>query len=220
MDGITTKRGSSSISGREGGSGGGSGSARVCPTTDGHMENERVRGVVVAKPATTNGKDDHEELPEDEDGDRFSDHGISSSSSSSSSRSSEEEGGEFSDTDDTSDGAFSLDMDVVDDVTSDEGFELGEVRLLPIVTLYLGRRGRERKGGMGVSKWWLSSKQNVYPALAGNRNRHTVNIPGCGLGNARGHVEKDRSAGECGRITFYTRFAFFKNLENNFVVPK
>lgn len=35
------------------------------------------------------------------------------------------------DSDLISDGEFCVDMDMVDDVTNDEGFELGEVRLLP-----------------------------------------------------------------------------------------
>lgn len=39
------------------------------------------------------------------------------------------EGGSSVDSDGTSDKEFSLDMDVVDDVTNDEGFELGEVSL-------------------------------------------------------------------------------------------
>ena len=109
-------------SGSSGGGRDGSGGARVCPTSNDYFENDGVVGAVVVKPSTTNEEHRRQE-PEGEDGDRFSVHTSHSSS--------EEDWEDSSDTDQTPDGEFSLDMDVVDDVTSDEGFELGEVSWHP-----------------------------------------------------------------------------------------
>ena len=72
------------------------------------------------------GQDDkRQEVDEDEDRDNAE---LIDGSSSSSSSESEGEEEDSTDSNRTSDGEFAVDMDVVDDVTNDEGFELGEVR--------------------------------------------------------------------------------------------
>ena len=120
--------------------------AKICPTSDEQADEGGVADPEAERPATrrldgrmldglngdvkrqgTGQDDQRQEVDEDEDRDNAE---LIDGSSSSSSSSSESEGEEEDSTDSnrTSDGEFAVDMDVVDDVTNDEGFELGEVR--------------------------------------------------------------------------------------------
>lgn len=147
---------------------GGSGRARVCPTSNDHADGDGGDGGVVGseiveRPTTGTsdgrklggldadgggggvtgterpgtGEDDQrqeEKEVEEEDGDE-----VSSGSSSG-----ESEGDEGVDSDQTSPGEFCVDMDVVDDVTNDEGFELGEVRLPPLGASFRAQRPTQK----------------------------------------------------------------------------